>query len=114
MTLNQTWTLCLRMWKWIKKVWQTEDYKGMSVHKLKHIWLADNGFDLNAITAHCFFCNYRGPFRCHVNCPGAMVDSEFSCTNSSYHYELNPAGFYRELLRLNRIRKAKTKEVVNG
>ena len=106
MTLNQTWTLCLRMWKWIKKVWQTESYEGMSVHKLKRIWLADNGFDPNAITAHCFFCDYRGPFRCHENCPGAMVDSEFSCSDSSYDYETNPAGFYRELLRLNRIRKA--------
>jgi len=112
MTLNQTWTLCLRMWKWIKKVWQTESYEGMSVHTLKRIWLADNGFD--STTAHCFFCEYNGPFRCHVNCPGAMVDSEFNCNNSSYCYETNPAGFYRELLRLNRIRKAKTKEVVNG
>ena len=114
-TLNQTWTLCLRMWKWIKKVWQTEGYKGMSVHKLKYIWLADNGFDSTTISAHCFFCDYKdGAGYCHVNCPAAMVDPEFDCADSSYDYETNPVEFYRELLRLNRIRKAKAKEVVNG
>ena len=107
-TLNQTWTLCLRMWKWVKKVWRTEGYEGMNVHELKRIWLTDNGFADKLVYCNCFFCDYKGGCArpCRIRCPGAMVDREFGCVNSPYHYELNPAGFYKELLRLNRIRKA--------
>lgn len=37
LTLNQTWVLCLRMWRWIVKVWQTPRYKRYAVWELKEI-----------------------------------------------------------------------------
>ncbi len=105
-TLNQTWVLCLRMWRWIAKVWQTPRYRRYGVIDLKMIWLRKNRF--RYIRADCFFCGYKGSdLRCDSNCPGSLVNSEFSCCSDDYHYEDKPIEFYKELLRLNRIRKVK-------
>jgi hypothetical protein len=36
-----------------------------------------------------------------------LVDSHFNCCDTEYEYAYKPVEFYKELLRLNRIRKAK-------
>ena len=103
-TLNLTWTLCIKMWKEISEV-----YDGtISVHTLKQTWLRDNGFDTNTIYNACFFCDYGGACE---SCPGRLVKPYFNCTHSTYNYEYNPVEFYKELLRLNKIRKGKWKIV---
>lgn len=100
-TLNQTWTLCLRMWKRIAKEWDGD--VNNSVWDLKFKWLKENEFI--GLKGACFFCDVAGD-DCYL-CPGYLVDSSFVCSNDSYDYESNPVAFYKELLRLNRIRKAK-------
>jgi len=106
-TLNQTWTLCLRMWRWIAKVWQTPRYRRYDISDLKRIWLKKNGYK-NGLWCDCFFCDYKSRgVPCSVGCPGAMVDRNFRCTRFNYHWIRKPIEFYKELLRLNKIRKAK-------
>lgn len=96
-TLNQTWILCLRMFRWIIKQENVEERIGT----LKYQWISDNGFGY--VPAHCFFCDF-GKGSCR-KCPGKLVDPNFQCTAPDYHYSLKPKAFYKELLRLNRIRK---------
>ena len=106
-TLNQIWILCLRMWRWIAKVWTLG---GPSVHTLKRQWLKNNGFTGSGfIDANCFFCDYNHQLVVEGcgSCPGHLVDSSFSCGSATYDYETNPVAFYKELLRLNRIRKGR-------
>ena len=101
LTLNQTWVLCLRMWRWIAEVWK----KGDNVERLKSKWLRENGFGAAGIHEHCFFCHYA-PNDC-PKCPGRKVDEDFDCQDhDDYDYRM-PKSFLTELLRLNRIRKAK-------
>lgn len=99
-TLNQTWILCLRMWRWIAK----PENKGKNIHTLKARWLHDNGF-VNVIRADCFFCDYNKVDSECGSCPGGLVDPDFNCCNDDYKYTGEPGAFYKELLRLNRIRK---------
>lgn len=106
LTLNQTWILCLRMWRWIAKVRQTPRYRRYDVHRLKEIWLRKNGFKPENMRAWCFFCDYKGLWLlCEHACPGALVDPDFNCCMDNHHFETKPVEFYKELLRLNRIRK---------
>ena len=114
LTLNQTWTLCLRMWRWIAKVWQTPRYKRYNVEELKEIWLKKNGYKPDGLFRGCFFCDYRGILNsCQGCCPGNIVDRYFHCCSDSYLYSVYPVGFYKELLRLNRIRKGKSNDSNN-
>ena len=101
-TLNQTWVLCLRMWRSISKKWTGR----IPIWKLKAQWLKVNGFPDYTIEEDCFFCDYTKNSDCR-QCPGKLVDRNFSCTNHDYDYENEPVAFYKEILRLNRIRKAK-------
>jgi len=104
LTLDEIWILCLQMWKWISEV-----YDGTaSVCTLKHCWLKANGFEGLTVYGNCFFCNYD-PGLCK-NCPGRLVDADFSCINPAYPYETNPVAFYKKLLRLNKIRTTKDAE----
>lgn len=41
-TLNQTWTICLRMWRSISKIW----VEGDDIIELKTEWLEENGFTI--------------------------------------------------------------------
>ena len=100
-TLNQTWVLCLGMWQWIAKVWTPD---GTKIYKLKTQWVINNGFRDFEIYGNCFFCDLA--VSCE-ECPGRLVDPDFSCHTPDYSYEEKPVAFYKELLRLNRIRKAK-------
>ena len=78
-TLNQTWTLCLRMWRHIAKVWGESEW---DVLTLKNDWLRANGLATNlssGIYNSCFFCDYNkgaGQLACG-GCPGVLVDSSF-------------------------------------
>ena len=99
-TLNQTWTLCLRMWKWIAK--QVREGSKRSVEELKSQWLLDNGFV--GVEDNCFFCDSVETCSCD-DCPGRLVDPDFDCATFAHNYENRPEAFYKELLRLNRIRK---------
>ena len=102
-TLNQTWVLCLRMWRWISKEWKKEERE---VGNLKILWLKENKISMGG--ALCFFCDYTDTINLSCSsCPGRLVDSSFSCFRQKYNFEDNPVAFYKELLRLNRIRKAK-------
>lgn len=102
-TLNQTWVLCLRMWRSIAKVWR----EGNNVHRLKRIWINENGFSMSGVDAHCFFCDHNVENPGCSDCPGKLVDPNFCCESLEYDYETKPIAFYKELLRLNRIRKEK-------
>lgn len=102
-TLNQTWTLCLRMWRWVAKAKTENSKKQVSILKLR--WLYDNGF--RNLKNGCFFCDFIRETRSCGGCPGKLVDASFNCCTDAYYYRLKPVLFYKELLRLNRIRKAK-------
>ncbi len=107
-TLNQTWVLCLRKWRWIVKM--VREGTELSVPDLKDQWLRENGFFLGEEIVSCFFCTYNGNSGgmgpCE-NCPGVLVDYSFDCCAPGYNYCEEPIAFYKELLRLNRIRKGK-------
>jgi len=102
LTLNQTWILCLRMWRWVSK------QKG-DVRRNKRRWLNKNGFrNKPKPVSDCFFCEYANSrSRSCDGCPGFLVDKSFSCLNKFYHFYTYPKEFYQELLRLNKIRKLK-------
>lgn len=105
-TLNQTWVLCLRMWRSISKAWPKTT---RTVSTLKVNWLTENGFNGFGyeVEANCFFCQYAtGDIGCH-SCPGRLVNPDFDCNADDYNFDSNPPAFYKELLRLNRIRKGK-------
>lgn len=119
LSLEKTWTECLRMWediaaeirKLIKKGAENIDY---DVEELKYDWLEQDGYEPDNIQAQCFFCDYQ---RKHAKtgfehvycsrCPAKKIDKNFCCDNDDYDYQNNPLAFYAKLVELNRIRKNK-------
>ena len=102
MTLDQTWTNCLRMWKWIDKVWKP----GMSVVVLKKEWL-EKWMPAANINSDCFFCEYdvqNGLESCNC-CPGRLVNLRFTCDRKTYNYFKHPKKFYQKLLQLDARRR---------
>ncbi len=102
-TLNQTWILSLRMWRSIAAIKAKGSRK--QVFTLKRQWLRKNGIIVKG-DHDCFFCEYNNREDVCENCPGKLVDYDFSCQREKYQHTRKPAAFYKELLRLNRIRKA--------
>ncbi len=105
LTLDETWELCLKMWKWINE--STKAGSRHNVRQLKEMWTTGNGFVF--MEEDCFFCEYdirRESQICRL-CPGKKVDKTFKCENPIYHYENNPIKFYEKLVELNKIRLAK-------
>ena len=104
--LDQTWELCLKMWKWIAKKCKKEQ----CVASLKEDWLKNNGFEGGLIDSSCFFCQYASSHKRRKSvcsyCPGVKVDPDFDCFNYP-NYGDNPIEFYKLLLALNRKRKKK-------
>ena len=103
LTLDMAWDLCLEQWDWIKA--EIEAGSKLSVIALKEQWCKENGYE--GVRSNCFFCEYVvQQFRCGrcVNCPGRLVDPEFHCCRSEYHFENKPLEFHAELVRLNKIR----------
>jgi hypothetical protein len=106
-SLDKTWELCLKMWKWIT----VERRKGNRACTaiLKSEWCKRHSF--MHIAVDCFFCEYN---RAHQGigcskCPATLIDKEFRCVGSSYDYGRFPLAFYKKLLQLNRKRKALSK-----
>lgn len=107
--LDQTWELCLEMWKWIAEVWDD----GRNIEWFKEEWMEENGFGRD-VGADCFFCNFIDQLGMDfeeidhgcVYCPGRLIDDSFSCSNPKYDYEDNPVKFYQELVRLDKIRES--------
>ena len=110
LTLDQTWTECLKMWKWITEQIK-KDVELDNVCELKERWLEEHGYEEDEILEGCFFCEYtKGHKRiCSEDCPGAKVDKGFGCTEVEYAYDDEPIAFYEKLLSLNRKRKARKK-----
>lgn len=104
MTLDETWELCLQMWKWIAEEWKP----GKSVHRLKAEWLERHGHTISLTADDCFFCQYAQAHKgCYKSCPGELIENGWGCTTVEHNYETRPKEFYVELVRLNTIRLEK-------
>ena len=114
LTLNETWRLCLKMWKWIAEQVKAGRIEG--VERLKGEWLEKN-WTGEPLENDCFFCkssnyyNTRAACGCVLGmCPGKLVNKRFSCCRKTYHYKHHPIAFCNKLVSLNRKRlKAKKK-----
>lgn len=113
LSLNETWDLCLKMWKWIAKEKRADNK--LSVDSLKTEWLQNHGFEKDSVYNDCFFCVYEETHTRTVipkangcpACPGTKVDLFFNCMDFDYHYDKYPVKFYNKLRALNKIRMAK-------
>ena len=100
--LNNIWKLTIKQWKWIASVYRQHKERSRMEHEiitLKHDWISEN---INADPgceyvkyANCLFCKYSAEHyiknenaisNCTDACPGRLIDSEFRCVNSEYHY----------------------------
>lgn len=108
LTLNETWKLCLAMWRWIARQVRA-GRNDVDVSKLKDEWLAKKGFDPMEILHSCFFCHYTtdSDLEDCEQCPGRKVDPYFGCCGGKYYYRFHPIAFYNKLVRLNRKRLKK-------
>ncbi len=114
LNLDQTWVLCLKMWKWIAK--EVKAGKTRDVDGLKKEWLQKHGF--RDILAHdCFFCQYSNSrtkdMSCRL-CPAKKTaGKEYHCNDPDALFpcfSTHPIAFYKKLLALNKIRLAKKGE----
>ncbi len=108
LTLDQTWKLCMSMWRWIAK--QKREGSRLTVEQLKNQWLIAHGYGGKGIRDNCFFCEYmasHSTMPCEKGCPGTRIDKKFWCLDLSYHFLDNPIAFYNKLVSLNRKRLAK-------
>lgn len=106
LSLDMTWTECLRMWKWISR--QCLNPNHLDVDTLKKIWLQKNGYQpTDDKEVNCFFCYRAGATLVHgadcTKCPGRSVDEDFDCSNGNCSYWQEPREFYQELCRLHEI-----------
>lgn len=107
LSLEMTWKECLRMWKDITTL---PKYAGMEITAAKILWLQDNGYDEIDVQGECFFCQYNKEHydwssRSCDNCPGVMVDKDFSCFDPEYNYDDTPKLFYAKLVELYELYK---------
>ena len=114
LTLDETWKLCLKMWKWIAETAKSwEPVEEDVVEALKDAWLAQNWMG-SKLDHDCFFCEYdeQRKHGCQ-SCPAKKVDRSFYC-NQPYSNELcfwmRPVQFYAKLKQLNRKRLAKKRK----
>lgn len=114
-TVDETWELCLKMWKWISRQCKGKGWRWCkrNVSRLKIEWLLANGFEAGEFSQNCFLCDRTTPrgefgFDCS-KCPGLKVWPEFDCADSKDYpigmfFIRQPREFYAELKRLNKIR----------
>lgn len=115
-TLDETWELCLRMWKWIAEHYDPRDKNNDGsdcVDRLKDVWLEENGYGDTNLKHECFFCQYASEEeeiliridgkegrRCPT-CPARAMCSTFHCENyTSYCWHDKPKKFYKKLVML--------------
>jgi len=110
LTLDETWTLCLQMWKWIAG--QCRKNKNAEVGILKEKWLVQHGYNPQNIRQWCFFCEYANSSGSIdiCNCPAKQIKPEFSCQANRTHWCDNPLAFYRNLVSLNKKRLNKKRK----
>ncbi len=114
LTLDQTWKLCLSMWRWIAKKMKAN--KRLDVHDLKEQWLEIHGFKDGSVLCDCFFCEYdrnQGRISKCVTCPGTKVskiNGKLWCQNKNADWRCDFSTFYNKLRSLNRKRLAKRKK----
>ncbi len=108
LNLDETWSLCLSMWRWIAKEKRTN--KCRSTQWLKSMWIENHGLSDTEILNNCFFCEYKHyrDMACN-NCPGAKIDKDFRCNVFDYSWNGRSIKFYNKLVQLNKIRLAKRK-----
>ncbi len=106
-SLDETWEFCIKMTKWIAEEMRRDS--SQRVGTLKKAYLAQNHPDLH-LCNNCFFCDYDddNDNECKA-CPARLVESSFDCRNDAYNYYWRATDFHKELVRLNKIRKAKPK-----
>ena len=104
LTLDETWTLCMKMWRWIAK--QKRNSSRLQIGRLKWVWVSSHTKDHPL--ASCYFCEYvvRRGLGCNA-CPGRKIDTDFYCKDNDYHFSSKPLAFYAKLQELNKKRKAK-------
>ena len=114
LTLDETWRLCLSMWRWIAKQKREGSRKRTDV--LKREWLRLHKIPTDAQPNNaCYFCEYNNEHNRGGNqdtdtgctCPGNRIDKKFDCCHSEYHFYKHPIAFYNKLVSLNRKRLAK-------
>lgn len=106
LTLKRAFIECKKMWKWISDRCEDGPYEWDSCHvfMLKRTYAQNMNLKL---TSNCFFCEFNdGAMNCK-NCPGKMIDPDFHCQSKKFNYQTNPIDFYKEIVRLNKIRRAK-------
>ena len=121
LTLEETWQLCIKMWKWIVAEWEKLEERPVEeveiwVNGKKSLWLESNGYGDVDIDSDCFFCEWvkkhtTDKIRNCVSdklCPGCMVDKNFSCYKAGW--DSDPPRFLKEIMRLDKIRKARMKK----
>ena len=101
LTLNKTWTECLRMWKWIAKEKKAGNLSRVVILKSK--WLNEHGYNADEIQDTCFFCDYVRRKTC-CDCPGKKVNPGFDCEDENCEYDSEPIAFYNKLVALNKKR----------
>ena len=105
LTLDKSWELCLKQWRWIAKQIKAGDERNTVA--LKIAWCEKNG--VGYIKAYCFFCEYiinQSPSGCS-SCPARKIDKNFRCSQNKYSYYDKPLKFYAKLLELNKKRRKK-------
>lgn len=111
LTLDETWTLCLQMWKWIAEQIPKKPVRlhiSTFVWNLKAKWLQEHSVGSN-IENNCFFCDWATRYKNeHCNsCPAKKVDKNFGdCYDENYSFETKPIEFYHKIDSLHKIYKA--------
>ena len=99
--LDEVWTKCLIMWRYIVKKWKKN--KRLRIDVLKREYLKNNHYV--HLLSDCHFCDYCK--QCCTNCPGTLVDENFSCINISYNHFYKPDKFLQKIEQLNKKRLLK-------
>lgn len=118
LNLDETWRLCLQMWRWIDEQIEKHDMHCWENHNLKSLWLKKQRIKRHVLM-NCFFCDYaekrngllvkdnNSNYNC-PECPARLVNRKFNCEKwKSYCWCDNPRAFYVKLVALNKIRLAK-------
>lgn len=117
LTLDETWRLCLSMWRWIAK--QKKEDSSAKSWLIKDEWLEKHGYKEDDISCSCFFCDYAEPRKKTYDesmctyCPGNKVDKTLGrlwCQNKDIDWRDEPIVFYNKLRSLNRKRLTKKKK----
>ncbi len=104
LSLEKTWTECLRMWKWIAG--QAKKGRTNGTRALKAEWCEKHNYKLYEIQHNCFFCQYDTTRkRACQSCPARQIERGFHCSDEEYCWRDNPLAFYAKLVELNKIRR---------